>query len=180
MKIDPKLPGGKENYKIVKPREFYDFSNSPEWDGRKNDFVLLYSCSEGDNSIFIECDDEEKKLIRSQNHRIDYLKMVHQMKNYREVSIDETIKDTNGASLTDILEDESINVEMEVEMKDQIRRLREALKKLDEKEKYIIDMFYLNDDTVSEREYGRMHGFSHKKAHREKVKALDKLRMYMQ
>jgi len=86
-------------------------------------------------------------------------------------------KDGNEITLQDRVADESAPIEEQIEQKLEIKKLREQIKKLDNREKEIIEMRYgiKTGEEITQREVAKVMGISRSYVSRIEKKAIEKL-----
>lgn len=161
---NPKCKPVKIEWIEMTGREFYRFVNSPEGQGR-------YFIDMGD--VVLESNKREAQVHRAEKDHSDYLK--EQEEGWSTVSL-YAIEDENGCSGEEIARDGTQDVEAKAIMHIEYRALISALSHLDAKSRQLIYALYLADTQKTERELALESGVSQVAIHKQKKKALSRLK----
>ena len=149
----------------------------------KRYFACVPPAESGDVYYYFECTyeqflDSEKKRIERLRKAIEEQEMKEKGLWYDLISLDCTYQDDNGdeLSLHDMIADP--NAFFEERLINSIL-LRNALSFLTREERTIINVFYLNDKTCTEREYASANNLSKTSVHYQKKKILKKLKSFL-
>lgn len=116
------------------------------------------------------------------NRTINYLrnsKAKKRGRDYQTMSLDQEICiGNNNVYISDLIADERINIEEEIIKREQFKGIKESIKKLKEKERYIlIHKFEINGaKKLTEREIAKDLNISHSQVNYRLHKALEKIR----
>ena len=161
---DPKCKPENAEWIEMTGREFYDFVNSPEGQGRH--FIDM-------EDVVLEATEAQARQYKAeQNHRY-YIQS--QEDGWNTLSI-YAIEDEDGYSGEEAVRDETQDVEAEVILRMERRALRTALYQLDENSRILIHALYFADERKTEREFARELGVSQNAIHKQKKKILKTLK----
>lgn len=123
------------------------------------------------HGMLMEVSPSEYKEYYKEIERNRYAKKV--LKKLQVVSIDE-LQDDSSFKYKQVIEDKKINIELEVERKVEIEKLKNALLQLNEKEFKLIKALFYEENTV--RNYAKDIGIPFTTIQSQKKKILEKLR----
>ena len=143
-------------------------------------FMKVAGISEGDTSLYFECDHSDYLKYRAEkekNYRKKVQKLLDDMKygTIQILSLDAEFEDESGDTYTlhDLIEDkDSLFEDALIQSID----LRDALGNLDDEEMKIINALVLSDEALTEREYAKQIGVPRKTINNRKLKILKKLK----
>ena len=162
---DPKCRPGKFEWIEMSGKEFYDFVNSPEGQGRH--FIDM-------EDVVLETTEEQARQYKAEQNHHYYIQS--QEDGWNTLSI-YTIEDESGYSGEEVVRDETQDVEAEVILRMERRALRTALYQLDEDSRMLIHALYFADKRKTEREIAQERGVSQVAIHKQKKKILAAIKL---
>ena len=162
---DPTCRPEKIEWIEMSGKEFYDFVNSPEGQGRH--FIDM-------EDVVLETTEEQACQYKAERNHHYYIQS--QEDGWNTLSI-YTIEDESGYSGEEVVRDETQDVEAEVILRMERRALRTALYQLDEDSRMLIHALYLADERKTEREIAQERGVSQVAIHKQKKKILAAIKL---
>jgi DNA-directed RNA polymerase sigma subunit (sigma70/sigma32) len=166
---------GSRRFTKLEGKVAYEFLKSPTGQGRR--FMKLVNTDGGEDEINIEVHHNEIKTFRKYERHDQYVSDVASIWGREVLSLD--YKETSdGEMLSEVIEDESVNVEKEAFLQINLKKLRKALDTLTEDEYALICALYLQDKPMTEREYSLASGIPQKTINDRKARILKKLKSF--
>lgn len=137
---DPACGGKNIEWQVLSGAEFYTMMQLPENKGRR--FIPFVDEGQEENdTIYIEATKEQYSHWHKENNAYLYRRMINQP--FATVSISCPISDEEGLSLSETMSDSSVNTEDEAIKHLQIMAARDALKKLNRKDRWLLEQIYV-------------------------------------
>ena len=174
VKKNPNIDS-EDNWIIMNSFEFVMFLKTPEGQKRRNNFGRIPSCGEGDDTMFIECDEETAKRWKKENEYHAYLRKLEKESGITTFSYSSISLSGENIDGEDLLYDEECNVEESAIENMMVEGLYKAIARLSVYEQQLIHALYLSDKPMTESEFGKMHGHSQQRVHYQKQLTLNKL-----
>lgn len=166
------VAGDGERLLEVSGKEFYDFVNSAEKEKRYFIRIVDDLSYEG-AEIIAQTSPEMYKSWRKEYDAHRYLENLKQ--EYEEFSLEEDMLQAGDAFTVDA--DEAMPEEYLLQ-KEAYRKLKEGLESLEAAERALIDLLYLREPPMTQREAAEHFGISLSALHKRKEKILKKLRCF--
>lgn len=171
VKKDPQAPCGKDNWIIMNGRQFRQFLDSPQSEGRRNSFAQMDACSEGDYAIVMETEGESLRSMRAEHDRNTYMRKTAEEAAAAGIIAlmppEEADRSGNGYPEDPVAD--AAEADMEIEL------LRSSVGRLREDEQRLIRYCLLSEMPLSEREYGSRYGMCRDSVHAAKRRIVRKL-----
>ena len=151
VRKDPTQPPSTDNWIIMKGEEYYQFLCTPDGIQRKANFVLLPAEDKDGADIIIECDQKTITEWRQDLNRHDYLQRGHTELGYTSVSLYAPVKQGEGTiTWEEVLPDPGQqSVEDSVFLRMDKESLRDALRKLSDREQHIVYLLFFRVPPLS-------------------------------
>lgn len=155
IKKDVNKPAGENNWITMTSYEFVMFMKTDEGRRRKKNFAQIDACGCDDCIIVAECDKHIRDKIRREKKAHDRFVKNNASIGYTVFSYNEQENSEDDLSGEELIQDIKINVEETIIEKHCIESLRKAIKELNEAERDLINHLYLNENTITARQYAK-------------------------
>ncbi|MBR4204448.1 MAG: hypothetical protein IKQ92_03130 [Clostridia bacterium] len=169
---------GDIRYMALKGKALFEYLNSKEGKNK-----VFYKDNEyGTDRIGVEVPAKLAKKVKAEKNREDYLEQVKEDSGIIEVSLDQTIENSDGdeTNLYDIIKDEYVDVEGEVIHRMMLLTLRKARRFLTDDENRLLDCLYNDTNPLSEKKTGEVLGMTQQAVNYQKKKIFKKIRKYFE
>ncbi len=174
VKKDPNAPSCGDNWIQMNGWEFIAFLRTPEGQRRAGNFGQLDGCGTDDVIIIAECGDRTARAWRALRDGSGYQRKLQERMGIAFCSLEEEIEE--DLTIMDTIADPGSDMEEELIRRQTAEALREALESLSDAERDLIYCLFLNEERMTEAEYGRRIGVTQGYVNRQKQKILAKLR----
>lgn len=179
VKKNPNMPESEDNWIMMNGYEFARFMETEEGQSRKKNFAQIDACGEEDDIYVVECGEERAKEWRSEKDAHDYLKECEAESGFETISFDSVDHDGEEISLEELIADLDADVLRKVLKREEIFRLRRALKKLQDDEYELIRTMFLGEKRKSERATAKIYGVSCVAIHNRKIDVFEKIKIFL-
>lgn len=171
---------GQDNWIIMNNEQFLAWKTTPEGQLRYSNFGRLDACDRDDYIIYMECDKETRTQWKKESDRQKYNIECEKKTKYRVISYHVVMSGDEEVNGEEILRDSTVNVEDETIWKIELETLHRAIASLKEKDRMLIEYFFLADDPSSETELSNQLGVALSTLHSRKKAALGRLKKILE
>jgi hypothetical protein len=174
---DPSCGGITPDWQEITGKEFYALVNTDE--GKQRRFVRLFSTEldGSDGELVMEATAEEYRKWKKDKRHSEYLRDINP--GYKEVSY-HAMESEDGTFGEELLRDEDSDVESVYFGRVELQTVKEAIVRLSDDERKLVEYFFLSAEQGTERGYSALTGIPYMTVHDRKIRVMNKLKNFLQ
>lgn len=179
IKKDP-AKEGQDNWIIMNSEQFLEWKKTPEGQLRYYNLGRLDACDEDDYIIYMECDEETRTQWKKESDKQRYTRECMKKANIEVLSYHAMTFGDEEMNGEETLWDQSTDIESEVIRTMEYEALHHALESLNERDREIIEAYFLCDNPLTEKELSAVWGIPQTTLRSRKKAALARLRKILE